>query len=88
MTQCRHVMGFYWEKNPEEKVWELNADDLPWRLESEIERLGPNNYTMWITNRCNPALQCECSYHHRSLKAAMESFALRILEERLAGRLQ
>lgn len=88
MTQCRHVMGFYWEKNPEEKVWELNADDLPWRLEAEIERLGPNNYTMWITNRCNPALQCECSYHHRSLKAAMESFALRILEERLAGRLQ
>lgn len=82
----RHVKGFYWEKNPEEKVWELNADDLPWRLEAEIERLGPNNYTMWITDRGNPALQCEWTYH-RSLKAAMEHFAMRVLEERLAGRL-
>lgn len=87
MTQCRHVMGYWWEKDPEEKVWGLCADDLRWRLESEIERIGPGDYTMWITDRGNPALQCEVS-KHRSLKAAMEAFALRVLEERLAGRLQ
>lgn len=87
MTQCRHVMGFYWEKDPETKTWELVPDGHRWRLESEIDRIGPNEYTMWITNRCNPALQGEWS-KHRSPKAAMEAFALRVLEERLAGRLQ
>lgn len=87
MTQCRHVMGFDWEKDPETKTWELIPDGHRWRLESEIDRIGPNNYTMWITDRGNPALQCEWTYH-RSLKAAMEAFALRVLEERLAGRLQ